>query len=84
MNGAKALAALGKPKARYALVGEPTGMKPKINKPSPQNDLFREELSNLINVSSTNCKFASALTLQCLIADTRFFYRLLKTGFRPF
>lgn len=28
MNGARALAALGKPKARYALVGEPTGMKP--------------------------------------------------------
>ena len=28
MNGAKALADLGRPKARYALVGEPTGMKP--------------------------------------------------------
>ena len=28
MNGAKALVELGRPKARYALVGEPTGMKP--------------------------------------------------------
>ncbi|MGB1270556.1 MAG: M20/M25/M40 family metallo-hydrolase, partial [Endozoicomonas sp.] len=28
MNGARALAAWGKPEARYALVGEPTGMKP--------------------------------------------------------
>ena len=28
MNGAKALADLGRPKARYAVVGEPTGMKP--------------------------------------------------------
>lgn len=28
MNGAKALVELGRPKARYALIGEPTGMKP--------------------------------------------------------
>ena len=28
MSGAKALADLGRPKARYAIIGEPTGMKP--------------------------------------------------------
>ena len=28
MNGARALAELGRPKARYAVVGEPTGMRP--------------------------------------------------------
>jgi len=28
MSGARALAALGKPKARYAVIGEPTGLKP--------------------------------------------------------
>lgn len=28
MNGARALAKLGKPKARYAVIGEPTGLKP--------------------------------------------------------
>lgn len=28
MSGARALAALGKPKARYAVIGEPTGMQP--------------------------------------------------------
>ena len=28
MNGARALAALGQPKARFALIGEPTGMRP--------------------------------------------------------
>lgn len=28
MNGAKALADLGRPKARYAVIGEPTGMRP--------------------------------------------------------
>ena len=28
MNGARALAKMGKPKARYAVIGEPTGLKP--------------------------------------------------------
>jgi acetylornithine deacetylase len=48
MNGARALAKMGKPKARYAVIGEPTGLKPINMHKSIMMETIREVIAGLL------------------------------------